>query len=351
MANSGARIEYDYIVVGAGAGGGPVAARLANAGYTVALLEAGVDPEAQDTVNFPLPPGVPDSGTTYQIPALAGVSAEHPLLSWDFYVKHYSDPAQQLRDLNYVKNPANPDKQGILYPRGSTLGGSTAHDAMVFAYPHDQDWDDIAEATGDDSWRAHHMRKIFERLEDCEYCKPAAPGHGFDGYIKASRFDPEILELYPVLKDLAEAGQTTPLSSILGKNPTHDVNHPLVAKGETGTFITPMHVSAPPQVAPRVRISLREHLVDTQKAHPDKLFLITGALATKVLTRRERAIGVEYMQGLGLYQADKLYNPLVKPPTQKIYAKREVILSAGVYNTPQLLKLSGIGPRRGEHSG
>ncbi len=123
MANSGARIEYDYIVVGAGAGGGPVAARLANAGYTVALLEAGVDPEAQDTVNFALPPGVPDSGTTYQIPALAGVSAEHPLLSWDFYVKHYSDPAQQLRDLNYVKNPANPDKQGILYPRGSTLGG------------------------------------------------------------------------------------------------------------------------------------------------------------------------------------------------------------------------------------
>lgn len=217
MANSGARIEYDYIVVGAGAGGGPVAARLANAGYTVALLEAGVDPEAQDTVNFPLPPGVPDSGTTYQIPALAGVSAEHPLLSWDFYVKHYSDPAQQLRDLNYVKNPANPDKQGILYPRGSTLGGSTAHDAMVFAYPHDQDWDDIAEATGDDSWRAHHMRKIFERLEDCEYCKPAAPGHGFDGYIKASRFDPEILELYPVLKDLAEAGQTTPLRPFSGR--------------------------------------------------------------------------------------------------------------------------------------
>jgi choline dehydrogenase len=335
-ATSGAMTKFDYIVVGAGAGGGPVAARLANAGYTVALLEAGLDPTAAQAID-------PLSGLIYQVPSLAGVAAEDPVLSWDFYVKHYGDLTQQKRDSKYVKD------KGILYPRGSTLGGSTAHDAMVFAYAHDQDWDDIADATGDESWRARHMRKIFERLEDCEYCQPNAPGHGFKGYIPASRFDPQILELYPVLKDLAGAGKTVP-SSFFHGNTTLDVNHPLVAKGDTGTFITPMHVAAPADVAPRVRVSIREHLLATAAAHPDKLFLITGALATKILTRHERAIGVEFLQqdvgkqGGGLYEADKLYNPSAQAQTKKIYAKREVILSAGVYNTPQLLKLSGIGP-------
>ena len=196
---------------------------------------------------------------------------------------------------------------------------------MVMSYPHDQDWDDIAEATGDDSWRARRMREYFERLEKCEYCKPNAPGHGFDGYINTSVFDPQILKLDPVLKDLAEAGKTLPLSFFHG-NRGLDVNHPLVAKGDTGTFTTPMHVATP------VRISIREYLNNTKQAHPDKLTLITGALATKILMRRNRAIGVEFMQGeglqaLALYEANKFYNPAVQPPPQRIYAKREVILS------------------------
>ncbi len=325
---SHARTLVDYIVVGAGAGGGPVAARLAEAGYTVALLDAGLDPMGQEALSID-----PKTGIVYQVPAFAGVAAEDPLLSWDFYVKHYSDPLQQARDSKFVPG------KGILYPRGSALGGSTAHNLMVFVYPHDRDWDDIAEITGDDSWRASQMRGFFERIERCDYCQPDEPGQGFDGYMAASRFDNQIFELYPELRDLAEAGQTLPMSFFEG-NTTLDVNYPLVARGDFGAFKTPMNV------AKQVRVSIREHLLATQQAHPDKLFLITGALASKIVVFGERAFGVNFMQGPNLYEADKLFNPSFVPSSHSIFARREVILSAGVFNTPQLLKLSGIGPAR-----
>ena len=40
---------------------------------------------------------------------------------------------------------------------------------MITVYPHNQDWDDIAEMTGDDSWKSGKMRKYFQRLENCHH--------------------------------------------------------------------------------------------------------------------------------------------------------------------------------------
>ena len=62
---------------------------------------------------------------------------------------------------------------------------------MIFVYPHNQDWDNIAALTGDTSWRAERMRRYSELLEDCRHrplkrwiarltgFNPAR--HGFDG--------------------------------------------------------------------------------------------------------------------------------------------------------------------------
>ena len=60
-------------------------------------------------------------------------------------------------------------RRGVLYPRASTLGGCTAHNAMILMAPHDSDWNAIAELTGDPSWRAENMRRYFRRIENCRY--------------------------------------------------------------------------------------------------------------------------------------------------------------------------------------
>ena len=92
MSGSEENANAEYIVVGSGAGGGTVAARLAESGRTVLLLEAGGDP--RDASDQPAP--VPESGgipNDYDVPVFHGFASENDAMKWDFFVRHYKEDA------------------------------------------------------------------------------------------------------------------------------------------------------------------------------------------------------------------------------------------------------------------
>jgi choline dehydrogenase len=267
-------------------------------------------------------------------------------MAWNFFVHHYDKDEDRDKD-KYVAG------KGILYPRAGTLGGCTAHNAMITIVPHDSDWEHIADLTGDESWRAKNMWQYFQRVEKCHYETAPEPGdhdpagHGFNGWLGTSKVDPRFA--------IGDAGVITTILAVaraatrrLGffrtlfrgiKWDPNDRRNRAAKQGATTTI--PLATSG------GKRNGAREFVRSAKAKAPDRLTIKLNTLVTRVILDDEkRAVGVECWEAKNLYRADPNVDetPLIE---KRVYpCTREVILCGGAFNTPQMLMLSGIGPKQ-----
>ncbi len=353
--------DPDFIIVGSGAGGGPLAARLARRGYHVVLIEAGRD--HKDPENPEL------AAIEQRVPAYQGVSTEVDRWSWDFYVRH-SDTTPGAQSHSFVFDDRQDSKfvkeeNGILYPRASALGGCTIHNAMITMNADPQDWDYIKKITGDKSWNHKSMQDLFSyRIRNKRYGSGIFSGNRYESsryyrgsegsWLNNERPNPALVFSDPNLRSAT-------LGSIFssfwgGKKLLNDPNSYPYSGRREGAHFTPMATRE------GLRSSPREWLLDTQKASKGRLEIRTGhfvinlLFADKASSSKQRVIGVEglYHKTQNLYEASSEYSKEAKASAHAfgLKAKREVILSGGAFNTPQLLMLSGIGAKEelGRHN-
>ncbi|KAI0203114.1 hypothetical protein F4808DRAFT_458332 [Astrocystis sublimbata] len=330
--------SYDYIVIGSGPGGAPLAANLARAGYSVTLLEAGLD--LGDNKNYSEIANFIEAGNDEKS-------------RWDFFVRHSDDEA---REAKYEKTtwrtkdgafyvgldpPESSTRLGIYYPRAATLGGCAMHNGGICTLPNDADWDYIAEITGDDDWLATNMRKYFEKMEANEYLPPGAAGHGYDGYVNTTISDPSFMAEKSDLQEL-----TSQLIAQTGGDAGRDVNAPDPDRDQTtGVFAMASHADKNGKRA-GTNTLLKRTLADPAKFN---LTVQLETLVTRIIINWEDgepvATGVEVLKGSHQYEADPLYDG-TKGQSGRIFARKEVIVAGGAFNSPQILKLSGIGPAK-----
>ena len=336
-----------------------MAARLAEAGQRVLLLEAGGDPRLLSGTND-YQPGINRLPDDYDVPAFHGFASENDAMRWDFFVRHYADEAMQAKDPKYVRDYRGQPVDGVLYPRAGTLGGCTAHNAMILVYPHNADWDGIAQLTGDQSWRADAMRALFHAARKL----PAPAARALACQSRPEPVAARLGRLAPFGKGVPEAAlgdlaagpgaaqlgrrlrstmSAQPIGALIAARRVEGRSQRLAAGGRAnavGVRYTPL------TTRDHHRMGTRERVLETAQRYPDRLHLELDALATRVLLDeqqpRDRGRIPEGRAALPRPRPDQATGP--GTPMQAA-ARREVILSGGAFNTPQLLMLSGVGPR------
>ncbi|MBN3311239.1 CHDH protein, partial [Amia calva] len=272
--------SFTYVVVGAGSSGCVLANRLSeNPNDAVLLLEAGPRDLFLNSTRLSWKIHMP-AALTYN-------------LCDEKYNWYYHTTAQK-----------HMDNRVMYWPRGRVWGGSSSLNAMVYIRGHAEDYDRWQQegATG---WDYEHCLPYFKKAQSHEL--GASQYRGGDGPLHVSRGKTN----HPLHHAFLEAGQQA------GYPFTDDMNG--YQQEGVGWMDMTIHKGK--------RWSTASAYLRPAMTRPN-LKTEVQCLTTKVLFEGTKAVGVEYIQN-----GEK----------KKVYAEKEVVLSGGAINSPQLLMLSGIG--------
>jgi len=272
--------SVDYIIVGGGSAGCVLAARLSeNKNCQVMLIEAGGE----------------DRNPFIHIPA--------------GYIKTMVDPS-----INWMfesEAEASTGNRRIAIPRGKVLGGSSAINGMLYVRGQADDYNGWAQR-GNPGWSYDDVLPYFKKAEHCQALAAGDPNfdetiHGVGGPLHVA----PVQTRYEALDRVISAAET------LGWPHNKDYN--------SGTQDGFSYYQVNQKNG--LRFSAKKAYLDPVR-HRTNLTIVTSAHVTKILFNGQMASGVRYQR---------------HGTTVDVLAGREVILSAGAIQSPQILELSGIG--------
>ncbi|CAL8077369.1 unnamed protein product [Orchesella dallaii] len=274
--------QFDFIIVGAGSSGSSLASRLTLADYSVLLLEAGGTPSPIHA--FPL----------YSYLQNADLD-----VNWK-----YKTVPQKNACFGMNKNVCH-------WPAGKVLGGSSILNAMMYLRGNVQGFDEIAEKTGDNRWNLTNVLKYYKNLENYNGWFEPSDQHGVNGSMSVERTG-----IQPFTERMMEAGK--------------ELGYPVRDPNPYGPY-TEGFAKLDLHMKDGRRHDTFQHFILPAMKRSNKLVVRKFSHVTKILFQKNNeAYGVEYLRHEKRYIAT---------------AKLEVILSAGTIRSPQLLMLSGIGPK------
>ena len=274
--------HFDFIIVGAGSAGSVLAKRLSeDPKINVLLLEAGGS----------------DNHLTIKLPSTFNLNFNQEQ-DWGY------DSVPQPNKSNYT----------IFSPRGKTLGGSSSINAMIYIRGSAYDYDEW-EKMGFKGWGFDSMLKYFKKSERQLRSKEKINQdfHGFEGEWKISDAQRRSVS-DNVIKAFSEEWNLPIADDFNGEKYQREAvgyNQNNVADGE--------------------RHSLADAFLTPDVLSRKNLYVRTNHLVRKIIFEGDIAKGVEIENASG--------------NIERIFSDKELILSAGAYNTPQILQLSGIGQK------
>lgn len=271
--------NFDYIIIGAGSAGCVLANRLSkNSSHQVLILEA----------------GGPNTNVNIHIPG-AYAKLHHTKVNWNLWTE------PQAHVLN----------RKMYLPRGKTLGGSSAINAMVYVRGNRADYDEWA-ALGNAGWSYEEVLPYFMRSENNEAIERMDAGyHGKDGELNVSfsnKFKTPFADAF--VAACAAVG--------IPENPDYN------GAKQAGASISQCTIKDGKRCSGAAAF-LKPILKRSN------LTAITSAHVSKIIFDQKKAKGVEYIR---------------HGKKQTVFANKEIILAAGAFQSPQLLMLSGIGDQK-----